>query len=139
MPSHTEVKLLLLDRTASREVHIHFASALEALQFYEDVEHMRRVTRQLLELQERRRREAELRNAVASPSQQGGETGSLGTATMQQSANAATSASPGAVPSSVGHQASADSGLSPYLGAFYDSNQSPHLSQLGSPRLNSLL
>lgn len=135
MSSQTQLQLLLLDRGATREIYIYFASALEALQFYQDVEHMRRVTRQILELQERRRREAEHRSHVTNPA-----AGSSNMASAQQGTDATPGASHHDVFSPSSNPAETAHGLTPHLGALdgflNDGSLSPHLSQLGSPRLD---
>lgn len=135
----TEVKILLSDHGQTRQVSLHFNSALEAIQFVEDAEHMRRMTRHIIEMQERKKREAEQRQRTAAGGQ--GVTG-LGGFTAPGSVpngnlNMGSAASPSSTPLSPGLQGMPGAGLSPYLNAWSpnlgEGSQSPHLSQLGSP------
>lgn len=136
MPGAPEVKLTLLDRDRPRAVYLIFGTTSEAIHFLEDVEHMRLVTRKIIELHERRRREAEARqsgeNSMGGPGGQPRGAGTTASALGRSVVNDETPTSPGL-------RSLAGLGLSPFLNTgVHDGSQSPQLSQLGSPRSGAL-
>ncbi|KAK9900672.1 hypothetical protein P389DRAFT_166124 [Cystobasidium minutum MCA 4210] len=105
---------------------------------------MRLITRKILELRERKKREAELRQANATLVQDASRTrqASSGAAPAAVRQGLAVPPSPRLAPMSPGLQAVSGMGISPFLrpqmGGLDEGSQSPHLSQLGSPRLGPL-
>jgi hypothetical protein len=137
MPSVNEVKLVVQDRMGPRAVHLHFPSGLNATHFVDDVEHMRRITRQIIELQERRRREADVRLQATGQDQNIALSGTSPSSGSALNNNVHSPASPNHAMASPVLQNVSGTGMSPYLGALphplNQGSQSPHLSQLGSP------
>lgn len=137
MPPVNEVKLVVQDRNGPRAVHLHFQSGLDATHFVDDVEHMRRITRQIIELQERRRREAGVGLQAGGQNQNGATAGTSIASVSPLNNNMNSPASPRQAMASPVLQNISGTGMSPYLGALHDAvnqgNHSPHLSQLGSP------
>lgn len=132
----------MLDRNAPREVQLHFESALEAVDFVGDVAHMRIITRKIIELQERKKRDAQLRQGSAGRARAMSSAGGPGPSAPGASPSLGAASSPSLAPMSPGLQAVSGIGLSPFLspqaGGLNDGSLSPHLSQLGSPHLGPL-